>query len=41
MRFSPLPTLIEWDTNIPELSVLAAEAARADRILESARGLAA
>jgi len=41
MRFGPLPTLIEWDTNIPELSVLAAEAARADRILESARGLAA
>ena len=40
-RFGPLPTLIEWDTNIPALSVLTAEAARADEILEAARGLAA
>jgi uncharacterized protein len=40
-RFGPLPTLIEWDTNIPELSVLAAEAARADELLEATRGLAA
>lgn len=40
-RFGPLPTLIEWDTNIPELSVLAAEAARADELLETTRGLAA
>lgn len=40
-RFGPLPTLIEWDTRIPELSVLAAEAARADELLERTRGLAA
>ncbi len=40
-RFGPLPTLIEWDTAIPELSVLAAEAARADERLEKVRGLAA
>src|SRR5688572_17890520 len=40
-RFGPLPTLIEWDTRIPELSVLVAEAARADEILEATRGLAA
>jgi uncharacterized protein (UPF0276 family) len=40
-RFGPLPTLIEWDTRIPELSVLAAEAARADQLLERTRGLAA
>lgn len=40
-RFGPLPTLIEWDTRIPELSVLAAEAAHADELLEASRGLAA
>ena len=40
-RFGPLPTLIEWDTAIPDLSVLAAEAARADELLEKVRGLAA
>src|SRR5690606_23713216 len=40
-RLGPLPTLIEWDTRIPELPVLAAEAARADQLLEKARGLAA
>ncbi len=40
-RFGPLPTLIEWDTQIPALSRLVAEAARADAILEERRGLAA
>jgi len=40
-RFGPLPTLIEWDTNIPALATLVAEAARADRILGEVRGLAA
>jgi uncharacterized protein (UPF0276 family) len=30
-RLGPTPTLIEWDVDIPALSVLAAEAARADR----------
>jgi uncharacterized protein (UPF0276 family) len=32
-RFGPLPTLVEWDTSIPPLAVLLAEAARADVIL--------
>lgn len=40
-RFGPVPTLIEWDTNLPELSVLAEEAARAQARLEGVRGLAA
>jgi len=31
-RFGPAPTLIEWDTDVPELGVLIAEAAIADRI---------
>ena len=29
-RFGPVPTLIEWDTNIPELAVLCAEAHTAE-----------
>ncbi len=40
-RFGAVPTLIEWDTDIPALATLVAEAARADRILGEARGLAA
>jgi hypothetical protein len=32
-RMGPLPTLIEWDTDIPALEVLLAEAAHADAIL--------
>ena len=40
-RFGPVPTLIEWDTNIPALSTLVAEAARAQRLLEERHGLAA
>jgi uncharacterized protein len=32
-RFGPVPTLIEWDTNVPALDVLLAEAARADALL--------
>jgi len=35
------PTLIEWDTDIPPLPVLVAEADKANRILEQARGVAA
>jgi len=35
-RTGPKPTLIEWDSNIPELSVLLDEAAKADRILAHA-----
>ncbi len=33
-RLGPRPTLIEWDTDIPPLDTLLAEAAKADRILE-------
>lgn len=40
-RFGPVPTLIEWDTNLPELAVLAEEAARAGNRMEGVRGLAA
>jgi uncharacterized protein (UPF0276 family) len=40
-RFGPVPTLIEWDTNLPELSVLVDEAARAQACLDVAHGLAA
>src|SRR5262249_24099331 len=40
-RFGPVPTLIEWDTNIPALEVLAAEARKADRMMEVHRARAA
>jgi uncharacterized protein len=40
-RFGALPTLIEWDANIPALSTLVAESQRADRVLGGLRGLAA
>ncbi|WP_377703702.1 DUF692 family multinuclear iron-containing protein [Pseudoduganella sp. UC29_71] len=33
-RFGPLPTLIEWDTDIPELDVLLGEAAKARAIAD-------
>lgn len=32
-RFGPVPTLIEWDADLPPLPVLAAEAAKADAML--------
>ena len=35
-RFGPVPTLLEWDTNVPPLEVLLAEAARAGALLENA-----
>jgi uncharacterized protein (UPF0276 family) len=35
-RAGPLPTLIEWDSDLPDWPVLAAEAARAAAILEGA-----
>ena len=41
LRFGHVPTLIEWDTDIPALDVLVAEAAKADRIAEDARAIAA
>jgi uncharacterized protein (UPF0276 family) len=38
-RFGPVPTLIEWDTKLPALPVLLAEAAEAECLLEHvARG---
>lgn len=40
-RFGPVPTLIEWDTDVPELAVLVAEAQLADRCLEQHHALAA
>ena len=40
-RFGPVPTLIEWDTNLPELSVLVGEASRAHACLEVSHGLTA
>jgi uncharacterized protein (UPF0276 family) len=36
-----VPTLIEWDTDIPALEVLVAEAARADLTLERRHDVAA
>jgi uncharacterized protein (UPF0276 family) len=40
-RFGPVPTLIEWDTNLPDLAVLVDEAARAQQRLDGVHGLAA
>jgi uncharacterized protein (UPF0276 family) len=39
-RTGPVPTLIEWDTRIPELDVLVAEAAKADTIQRELYGAA-
>ena len=36
-RFGPVPALIEWDTNVPALSVLLAEAAKAGLALDRHR----
>jgi len=35
-RFGPVPTLIEWDTNVPPLETLVDEAARAEVLLKRA-----
>ena len=40
-RFGPIPTLIEWDTDIPDLNVLEAEATRAACMLEAVHAVAA
>jgi uncharacterized protein (UPF0276 family) len=40
-RFVRVPTLIEWDSNIHALAVLAAEARKADRIIEARHARAA
>jgi len=36
-RTGPVPTLIEWDANIPAWPMLAAEAAKAERIMDERR----
>ncbi|MYE00753.1 MAG: DUF692 domain-containing protein [Alphaproteobacteria bacterium] len=36
-RVGPVPTLIEWDNDVPEWPVLAADAARADAVLAKCR----
>ena len=36
-RFGAVPTLIEWDTDIPELGVLIGEASRAETLLGEVR----
>ena len=36
-RFGPVPTLIEWDTNVPALEVLLGEADHAAALLEEAK----
>jgi len=40
-RFGRVPTLIEWDAELPPLATLVAEAARADRLLAQVDELAA
>lgn len=40
-RFGPLPTLIEWDTDVPALPVLLEEARTASALMEGPRALAA
>ncbi len=40
-RCGPVPTLIEWDTDIPALDVLLEEAARAQHRLDRCRAAAA
>jgi len=38
-RFGPLPTLIEWDNDIPPLTTLLGEAARAETVTAHAFSL--
>ena len=40
-RFGPLPTLIEWDNDVPPLAILLAEAARANQRLDRCHAAAA
>jgi uncharacterized protein (UPF0276 family) len=40
-RFGPVPTLIEWDSEIPALDVLVAEAGKADRMRDAHHACAA
>jgi len=34
-RYGPVPTLVEWDTNLPDLAVLLDEAAAAQRVMDA------
>jgi uncharacterized protein (UPF0276 family) len=36
-RFGPVPTLIEWDTDVPEFSTLLNEAKKADQLMRARR----
>jgi uncharacterized protein (UPF0276 family) len=36
-RFGPVPTLVEWDTDVPPLDVLVGEAQHADLLIAAAR----
>ncbi|MDN8615192.1 MNIO family bufferin maturase [Variovorax ginsengisoli] len=40
-RFGPVPTLVEWDADLPALSVLVAQAAKAESLMELRDGCAA
>ena len=40
-RYGEVPTLVEWDSDLPPLDVLVAEARRADRMMEARRVRAA
>ena len=40
-RFGPVPTLIEWDTDVPELAILLDEADKARKRMEAHRAVAA
>jgi hypothetical protein len=40
-RFGPVPTLIEWDTDVPSLEQLVGEAVQAQRRLGACRSAAA
>jgi len=40
-RFGRVPTLVEWDSKLPELGVLLDEAGKADRMMEAQHALAA
>ena len=40
-RLGPRPTLVEWDTDVPELAVLLAEAAAAEQRLQAAAAVCA
>ena len=37
-RLGAVPTLVEWDTNVPELPILLAEARKAQIVLDAVRG---